>query len=321
MKKLLFCIFIVPLLFSCALSDDSSSENSPKTKGLKIEHWNEEFELYGNVDSVCVKNINEILLRSYKFDESGKVISYSQNQSNYYHTYQYDSKGLLILERIYENGKLTSEYTYEYNSDGKIVKEIIGSDLILYHYNANGQLITMIVRGDGYGYKEIYEYGGNEKIAKVTTYSPDGKELRVTKEYRYDSIGNLTEDIRKAKYRNSNVRIYYKYDTNGNMIEKLRYDESEDSNEKLLKKYDSFGNEIEEIYKTTSNTMYRNLREYDKYSNILSNVYYKNDEISESHTYDITYDSHGNPTVIDEITNRNQNQTFDRKIFNIFYRE
>ena len=59
-------------------------------KGPKIENWHTGFELYGNVDSVSIKDFGGNLLSSYKFNENGKVISYTETTNSYYNTYHYD---------------------------------------------------------------------------------------------------------------------------------------------------------------------------------------------------------------------------------------
>ena len=179
----------------------------------------------------------------------------------------------------------------------------------------------MNLKSSGWGYKKVYKYDENGNLVEELTYSPDGKELRVTVLNTYDSNGNLIEVIDKGKYSNSTTHILYKYDAQGNMIEKLRTDDSDYQDWwRTLKKFDSFGNEIENIeYKAEDTEYSRTLYIYDKYSNLIETKYSYPDGRATNYTRSITYDSNGNPTQIDKSSSEYPDR-IERYIIDIVYR-
>jgi hypothetical protein len=165
------------------------------------------------------------------------------------------SKGkpiLLKIEEFDKNGNLTKETECQDRNCSKV-------DIEVRIYNDKGQLIEDSIYTNKWGYHQLiwhteYTYYSNGDLKtekKVNETCPDGFDDLNT--YYYDSIGRLIKIHNQNKCDNEHYfdyPIYFKYDSLGNQIEKI------------AKKRD------------TSIVFYKNVYQFDKNNNLISDTYY-----------------------------------------------
>ena len=152
------------------------------------------------------KRLISITTRQIK--STGNIISYEENDINT--EYIYDSKGRIILEKIFPDANGYFSYTYEYDNNGNLSK----------YYNTNSNTIFTISNGKATGvsqYSNIHEFNAQGLLTRATfsnailtyKYDSDGKLLlyefldisgkRIsTREYEYSTIKYSAAEINKG---------------------------------------------------------------------------------------------------------------------------
>ena len=114
-----------------------------------------------------------------EYDEDGKLMACTNYNSMHkmknMTRYEYNESGLKSKETYFdEEGHLVYEYTYFYNSDGRLEKCVKESN--------EASSIT---------YTENYEYDAKGNLIKKTTYDEYGNMNGYPTEYKYDKYGNM----------------------------------------------------------------------------------------------------------------------------------
>ena len=147
------------------------------------------------------------------YGDTGNVLSKNKNE------YQYDHFGRVVKKTAYDgNGKVSSVYTFQYDSKGNVVTKIeqnstSGSQVktdFNYSYNKQGELVERIT---------IQE--GAEQSRDSLVYFPDRHQLQI---YNFGTGGRIT-NIVEINYNNAGRIIdETKYDITGKILKKYNYE-------------------------------------------------------------------------------------------------
>ena len=119
------------------------------------------------------KRLISITTRQIK--STGNSISYDDNDINT--EYTYDSKGRIILEKIFSSANSAFSFTYEYDVNGNLSK----------YYNTNSNTIFIMSNGKATGvsqYSDIHQINTQGLLVKATFSN-------ATLTYKYDKDGQL----------------------------------------------------------------------------------------------------------------------------------
>lgn len=172
----------------------------------------------------------------YEYNSDGLVTKKASDASNTCITYEYDGS-LLIKECLYEDEKLYNTKTFEYNERGDEVRVTI-------ELAATGEVKT--------GPAAEYEYGENGKWTTRKYYDRDTHELSSTETHTYDEKGRVTSYT--IEFENKKITEEYKYDDRGNKTEESRLETRDGetySDRRSVKVYDTQNRESKcEVYVT-----------------------------------------------------------------------
>lgn len=233
---------------------------------------------------------------SYKFDSEGRIIlsvlGYISFPSVLIDSLVYDSKGNLIESYRFRPDRKTleSKYLMVYDLNKNLIKKllfdeeesVLSTDTLTkqtsdykkytktykggyvrtseYYYNPEGLKTKLIVSDkDSIILNEIYEYGSNDKYAKIKNLNSKGVIVSITT-FEYDSKGNLLIEFKKnIQTGEIEYKYVYTYDTFGNRLtEKNSFPNGNVHEFKFEYLYDSKGNWIKQ-------TVYRSGKKSDIY--------------------------------------------------------
>lgn len=189
-------------------------------------------------------------------------------------TYMRKGQGKTIVSKIEafdKNGNLVKEIRCYDNDCSK-------KDVEVYIYNNQGHIIEDSIFTNKYGYHQLI-------WRTKYTYYDNGK-LKTEKKINEDCSEGF-DDLNTYFYNNEEklIKIY-----NQNACDNKHYFDYP-----IYFKYDSLGNQIEKIakYRDTSVIFYKNVYQYDKMNNLISNTYYfhTNDSLELSSIKEYEYDS------------------------------
>ncbi|MBO7356367.1 MAG: hypothetical protein J6U50_07020 [Lachnospiraceae bacterium] len=230
---------------------------------------------------------------------AGYCSFYSDGGLGYYYeyTYEYDSKGRLTEECLYYNGNLYTTKEIEYDSDGGSTESEYDQRnnlKFVREYDDKGRLMTQS------------EYGYDDELVNYFEYNREG--LITLKEsfawshyiitYEYDGDGNLVKETETDILDNGSERKYESlYDADGIRIQRTLttsdgnsvidfYSEiEEDGNRRIIREYGQHG----ELRFVTE-------REYDEEGNMIHEVTTNASDNELLSTYEYEYDSEGRVT-------------------------
>lgn len=237
MKKLLLLVLVLSIaVFSCSKNTNKPKEES-KDKATEKEVVKDSTKTSADINKD--KKIKTKILTGTN-NEKKKYI-YSKTE--------YDQTGKELKETTYfDDGEIESETTNEYDGKGNLVKMITKgfnivtenkyTDTEILKYDDKGRLISKQFKFDEKGMTEAapdlfeYKYGDNNKILyreEYLTYTvnDNGKmKQRKTNEliskvnYKYDSKGNLTEEMPEIFNQSypAAEKVNYEYDSNNRLI-------------------------------------------------------------------------------------------------------
>ncbi len=282
---------------------------------LKEDDSAEATELLGKFGFVLSVEVDDDGTHAYTYDERGNRLSathtdwYDQKSEAFF---TYDENNNLLTERLIgADGQNNGEYTYTYDTEGRLVKEVqclFGhTTTIDYTYNAEGKLLTeRWDSGEGSWYVWEYTYPDSNTEKKVyssdtttnyeeitTVYDAGGNILRVNalqegefyyeQEFTYDERGNVLTSYDSF----GDIRVTNTYDADGKLIAAKSTGEYYDDKWEATYTYDDKGNLVEEVRGRTT-TVYT----YDADGNMVT----KTEGFSEyTYTWQLVYYPNGAP--------------------------
>lgn len=219
-------------------------------------YYREEYEIsesYYHMEKYDIDGelVDEEIKYYFAYYDDKYLITSEYKQDEYKYEYTYDDNGLLIIKIDNHSMNKVYPYTkYEYDSQNRIVKETnyLGTEIkdwYVYIYDDESQTVTinkMNHMNDGVTeYMEaqtIKRY--DDKIMSETYYLMD-ESLANSKEYEYDSNGNIIKyTYDDGSERNKKIEMY-EYDLKGNLLKITTYN----GNNKIIET-----EELEYDYKT-----------------------------------------------------------------------
>jgi hypothetical protein len=205
------------------------------------------YDLKGNIiDKIDIRGEYQYHYK-YTYNSYGIIIeelNYDKNEvlsskSNY----KFDSKGnkIAMIKTRYNNSKIYTDTTiFTYNVFGKITLEEkklnrfkLGDSFRrkTYKYDAYNRLLeilefyTYLQEQPRYESKESYSYNSNGKIVEKQEIRYDNNNEDWKKIEKFDSNGNLIEEVSISNWSNKHHRSVdkFEYDSYGNWIKKIKY--------------------------------------------------------------------------------------------------
>ena len=275
------------------------------------DDYTKEIQYDSNGNKVYEINGNDKFI--YKYDSSGnltekKWVGKSNGGFIGHEEYSYDSSGRVTSKRSYdEKGRPIDNYTYIYDSSGKLKERKIGHSgsytTEQFEYDSVGNLIaTKSSNNSGENWQRTYSSGIEEKTIYYKCDESGHIECKETQElgktisyeiYSYDENGNQTCELYDQKY--GELLSTTKYDKNGRMISKTNY--NSDKTSFIVENYGLNG----EMY---NKQVYTN-------GKLVSQETYHRDENGNNNTYTYIYDEKGR--VISEKLSINGDYVNERK--------
>lgn len=229
-------------------TEPAKTEEEPKSEAYEVvrtQFFNNsetysETGLWFDENGNMIKNVltwgDAIITHEYKYDEDGNLIEEKRDDMGGFYritTYEYDfdGNGNLTEKRVYENtdnyysdsnsnAESYCVYTYEYDNDGRLIKEICdnpesewNASVIIYTYDSQGRLSAE--EHVNIGYTVSYKYDG-DLLVEMTSSSDESTYTTV---YTYDDKGNLIKEEYVDAFGDRHFTIY-EYDKDGNVIAK-----------------------------------------------------------------------------------------------------
>lgn len=195
-----------------------------------------------------------------EFDEAGhpiEAITYTPDGTvEHKYQYKYNSEGKLVDEILLESDDEVAEHrSMEYNDEGQLVKEYIHyldgtADSLIHTYDQEGRLLSRrSIDSDGEtGNYLVNVYEGKYLISE-TEYDLSG-EIITQRKIIYDEEGNITEEVFRTP--EANYNILYSYDEKGVASVRRRYNEDKHLMERNTFTYDFEGRLSESMDETSS---------------------------------------------------------------------
>jgi YD repeat-containing protein len=211
-----------------------------------------------------------------EFDEAGhptEAITYNPDGSvEHKYQYKYNSEGKIVDEILIESDdEITEHRSMEYNDEGQLVKEYIHyldgtADSLIYTYDKEGRLLSRrSIDSDGEtGNYLVNVYEGNHVISE-SEYDITG-EIITQRKIIYDEAGNITEEVFRTP--EANYNILYSYDEKGIASVRRRYNEEKNLMERNTFTYD-FEGRLSESMDETSSGIEITYTGYDSAGNII----------------------------------------------------
>lgn len=214
----------------------------------------------------------------------------------------YNENGKVKEYSKFYSDSITYKTFFEYNSFGKRTKKLV--------FNEKG-LITLM---------DSVIYDNNGLVIETGEYYGDGSPMTYKFSFKYDSLGNRTEQVEykkdgsfdskiKYSYNDSGKIIkscrldihnlprwtsYYTYGNDGNLLEKVEYNAEGMREQITLYTNDSVGNLIKKNFLNGDSTLISlNTYKYDKNRNQIENILY-NSKAETEIKYINQYDDDGN---------------------------
>lgn len=282
------------------------------TEGGALEHtWEEATYVLPKICSVCnttegtsipvcvsMRNEYHRSYEEYEYDEAGNKIktkNFLLDKSDYEYdvnhnligvksasgeeVYEYDANNNRIKRTKFSYGELSSEWSYEYDTEGRIVKETwldhsYGNykSVTSYEYNSEGLLSKRSVADNYWTEEYYYEYDEDKRRSVVHRKNVliNEKLCEDTLEYTYDAQGGYT-----VKYiLEGQPYLIYEIDKNGSIVKEIsykndaenivdyNYEYQYDQDENLTRKVTYSNGNIQEILEY----------EYDDNKNVVSDL-------------------------------------------------
>jgi len=214
-----------------------------------------------------ISDLDETAIREKEFiyqltviNESGlqdEVITYNPDGTvEHKYKYKYNSEGKVIDELLVEaDEEITQHRSMEYNTEGVLVKEYVHyldgtADQLIYTYNKEGRLVSRrSIDSDGETGNYLVNVYDGEFLVSETEYEIGG-EIITQHKIVYDEHGNIIEEVFRTP--EENYHLIYSYDENGKASVRRRYNEDKHLLERNTFTYDTEGRISESMEETSS---------------------------------------------------------------------
>lgn len=195
-----------------------------------------------------------------EFDDAGhpiNAITYNPDETiEHRYEYKYNSDGKLVDEILLESDdEVTEHRSMEYNEEGQLVKEYIHyldgtADSLIYTYDKQGRLLSRrSIDSDGETGNYLVNVYDGAHLVSETEYDIAG-EIITQRKIIYDENGNINEEVFRTPEENYN--ILYSYDGKGVASVRRRYNEEKHLMERNTFTYDFEGRLSESMDETSS---------------------------------------------------------------------
>ena len=247
----------------------------------------------------------------YYYDFTGRATGYSESGSDYTHTvsYEYDNiNNLTKLVEIIDDVECITSYTYD--KDNRATEITTDGVTVAYTFDGFGRISQQVTKiGETVVLTELFTFNGttdvttSNQVETYKIYAPDASteaNLRGSYAYTYDKNNNITKII------DGEYETTYTYDSANQLIR--------EDNQRLGKSYfwtyDNAGNIVSrKEYSYTTGSLSGNPDSFDYVYNDLEGW---GDLLTYWEGKDIVYDDIGNPTLIGDKDNtqNEENRTF-----------
>jgi YD repeat-containing protein len=194
------------------------------------------------------------------FDDAGlpiEAITYHPDGSvEHKYKYTYNSDGKVVDELLLEtDDEITEHRSMEYNAEGQLEKEYIHyldgtADQLIFTYNKEGRLTSRrSIDSDGETGNYLVNVYDGDHVASETEYDISG-EIITQRKIIYNEEGKITEEIFRTP--EEDYQILYNYDEQGVASVRRRYNADKHLTERDTFTYDSEGRLSESIEETSS---------------------------------------------------------------------
>jgi len=195
-----------------------------------------------------------------EFDDVGlpvEAITYHPDGSvEHKYKYTYNSDGKVVDELLLEtDDEVTEHRSMEYDAEGQLEKEYIHyldgtADQLIYTYDKEGRLISRrSIDSDGETGNYVVNVFDGDNLASETEYEISG-EIITQRKIIYNEDGKITEEIFRTP--EENYQILYNYDEQGVASVRRRYNADKHLTERDTFTYDSEGRLAESMEETSA---------------------------------------------------------------------
>lgn len=250
--------------------------NRIKTVEKSSDTYNYKYDSNGNLAKI-ISNNNSI---SYIYDSLKRMHQYINNYFRI--NYDYDSNNNIIYKK-YKLNNFNHTLDNTFDKDDNLIKTVSDNQTFNYQYDGLGRLMAKNINNN---YHTLYDYVTLGKRTSNLIESMQNGDNKYS--YKYDNLDNIT-DI----YYNDNLINQYYYDDYNELITTKDYT----NNQQINYNYDENGNILTKTYIDLETN---NIIKTDTYQYV--NLNWK-DQLTNYNGINITYDSIGNPVMIDNNIN------------------
>lgn len=237
-----------------------------------------------------------------------KYLSYFNKNSECTQDFTLKTNGSLVSQNksVYVKGLLMQAFHFDSNS--KL------TSTIEYLYNEKGYSIGEVQNsetGDSYRSETKYDSIGN--VIEQVQYFPLDK-VTARHVFSYDEKQNLTTQYRYGEKDSLYWKIDYRYDSTGNVVEENTYSPADFLSSKLVYSYDVKGQEKCLGYDSQGKLFSVEILDYLEDCTLIKEYTKSYDDETVIRTYSYKYDKHGNWIETLEIKNNQPNSLTKRKI-------
>lgn len=227
-----------------------------------------------------------------------KIHYHDYNKNDYDSGYEYyDADGRLVFEEKNNmDGDFTQIYSYEYDDQGRLVREIkwgvkniVPDTTTVYEYGESGPVRTGVYNIDNELKSSlVYEYDSQNRVSKETNIRASDNTVNSFYEYVYEDDGSYTR-WHHSKNEDDRSGSYEKYTADGLLTETYRPGNGSANmkSEQTVYEYDNNGRLVrEDLYKGDDLQSYITV-EYDEQGR---RTYYGQYSASGSLSYEYTYE-------------------------------
>lgn len=311
-------ILIIIFLFLISCQNDST-DNAFQSLTVEIANVG---------DNADLDSLNFILQSIEKYNKDGNLVSkieyYDNSKPEHEYTYEYNSNGLLkreIFKDNYGKGSLTKT-EFKYNShDSLIFKKITENeftikDSLIRDYDGKLQTQKTFIKGDSLVQFKTFKYNRDRQLIVVKRFNKDSL-LLDSIGYVYNEKGFLSEEAiyRRHEFDIENYYNFHTYDSVGNPIISKLYFDNDSTYTRIDREFYSNG-----ILKRIESSGFgyvkfnKTIKSFDNNGNLTSHKIVDSDRKIKVISNDYTYDSNGK-WILKKLYFQNELKSITRRTF------